>query len=219
MPRKLFLVIDPQDLDRYTKKKIPKTRKRPLEVVRKIDLLRRSLQLLPPRELYMLFAVKVLRVEQDEITELFHVRQSNISYRLERANYRIKLHSQISETCSETTLRKVLYAVGMNEFAVRAVLGVVKTSSQSATAEALGVTQGSVRHLFATAISRLRDESSKDVPNRDAALSLLLLIELNYNQLRSIKIQERWVWKVGSSNYPTPRKVEKPATRGRKKKA
>jgi predicted XRE-type DNA-binding protein len=169
-------------------------------------LMKRALQVLPPRELYMLYAVKVLRVEQDEITDLFHVRQSNISYRLERANCRIKLHSRIAETCSETTLRRVLYEVGLGEFAVRAVLGVVKTSSQSATAQALNVTQGSVRHLFATAIERLQEASVAHVPNRKEALELLILIEMNYNQLRSIKIQDRWKWKVGSSNYLTPRK-------------
>ncbi len=134
MARKLFLIIDPYDLDRYTKKAVCHGKKRNLEIIRKLDLLRRSMQLLPPRELYMLYAVKALRVEQDDITDIFHVRQSNISYRLERAVCRIKLHTQIMETCSETGLRRVLYKVGVGEGTVRAVLGVFKTSSQSATA-------------------------------------------------------------------------------------
>jgi len=208
--RKLFLVVDPLDLDRYTKKKIPRKRGRNLEIIQRIDLLRRALQALPPRELYMLYAVKVLRVEQEEITDLFHVRQSNISYRLERANYRIQLHHKMAETCSETTLRRVLYDAGLAEQVVRAVLGVVKTSSQSATATALGVTQGSVRHLFATAIARLKDDTTEHISDREDALNLLLLIEMNYNQLRSIKIQERWEWKVKGSNYPNSKNGEKP---------
>ena len=201
MSRRFFSVIDPQELDRYTRKEISRRRRKPLEVIRRLEILKRSLQLLPPRELSMLYAVKVLRVEQEEITDLFHVRQSNISYRLERANYRIKLHAQIAETCSETNLRKALLSLGLNDFAISSILGVVKTSSQSATAKSLGVTQGSVRHLYSVAISKLENESSQDIPYRDEALALLKLIEMNYNHLRSIKIQDRWFWKVGDSNY------------------
>lgn len=153
MARKLFLTIDPLDLERYTQKEKVKRSPKTLEIVRGLDIFKRALQALPPRELYMLYAVRVLRVEQDDISELFHVRQSNISYRLERATVRIQLHTKIANTCSETALRRVLYAVGLPETSVRAALGVVKTTSQSATAEALKVTQGSVRHIFATAIS------------------------------------------------------------------
>lgn len=200
------MVMDPADLERISPKKVPRRIKMNPEVVRRIDILRRALQRLPPRELYMLYAVKVNRVEQDEISDLFHVRQSNISYRLDRAAYRIRLHTQIAETCSETQVRRVLYDIGLPESSVRAVLGVVKTSSQSATAEALGQSQGSVRHIFATAIQNLKSKSEADVAGRDAVYRLLCLIELNYNQLRSIQMQSRWQWKVGSSNYLTPRK-------------
>ena len=115
----------------------------------------------------MLYAVRVLRVEQDELTSLYSVRQSNISYRLDRAEYRIQLHAEISSICSETQLRRVLYDVGISESAVRAVLGVVKTSSQSATANALNVTQGSVRHIFSTAITKLSESSNEVVENSE----------------------------------------------------
>jgi len=192
------------ELDRYTKKKIPRRRKKSLNMIRSLDLLKRALQRLPPRELQMLYAVKVLRVEQDELTSLYSVRQSNISYRLDRAEYRIQLHAEIANICSETQLRKALYDVGLNESAVRAVLGVVKTSSQSATAQALQVTQGSVRHIFSTAITKLSEPENDDVENREESLRLLRLIEMNYNQLRSIKSQRRWAWKVRGGNYPTP---------------
>lgn len=173
-------------------------------MIRSLDFLKRALQRLPPRELQMLYAVKVLRVEQDELTSLYSVRQSNISYRLDRAEYRIQLHAEIANICSETRLRRALYDVGMNESAVRAVLGVIKTSSQSATAQALCVTQGSVRHIFSTAISKLSDSENSWVDHREEALKLLRLVEMNYNQLRSIRSQRRWAWKVRGGNYPTP---------------
>jgi len=208
MGRKLFMRVDPYALDRYTKKKVPRRRKKTLEAIWFLDILKRALQSLPPRELTIVYAVKVLRVEQDEVKDLFNVRQSNISYRLERAFYRIQLHKQIADTCSEAALRIVLYDVGMSEAAVRAVLGVVKTSSQSATAEVLKVTQGSIRHLFATALEKVA-AAPKTIPNRDKAYQLLNLIQMNYNQLRSIASQSRWVWKIGDSNYPTPREKVK----------
>jgi hypothetical protein len=208
MARKLFLTVDPVDLDRYTRKKVPRRTSKNIQVVRGIDLLKRALQSLPPRELAMLYAVKVLRVEQDDISERFKVRQSNISYRLERACTRIQLHFKIAQTCSETALRRVLYDIGLAEPSVRAVLGVVKTTSQSATANTLKVTQGSVRHIFATAIARLREKKDQ-VPDGDRAYKLLTIIESSYNQLRSISIQSRWAWKVGNTNYPTPREQNK----------
>jgi len=198
--RKLFLRVDPTQLDRYTKKSTPRRRKRNITLIRQLDLIKRALQVLPPRELTILYSLKVTRVEQDDIKELFNVRQSNISYRLERAESRIKLHNRISETCSETTLRSVLYAVGLQETVVRTVIGVVKTSSQSATATAYGVTQGSVRHLFATALTRV-SEAPDTIENKKEALELMNLISMNYNQLRSIRPQRRWQWKVGQSNY------------------
>jgi len=203
--RRLFMTIDPATLERYTQQKKLSREKRPLEIIRGIDILRRALQSLPPRELYMLYAVKVLKVEQDDVSDLFHVRQSNISYRLERAIYRIKLHAQLNDLCSETTLRKALYAVGLPEDSVSAVLGVAKTTSQSATADALCVTQGSVRHKFFTAVTKLREQKDT-IPNGEAVYKYLSTIEANYNQLRSIQMQSRWDWKVGDTNYLTKSK-------------
>lgn len=201
MSRKLFLRVDPRLLERFTKKIIPRRRKKTLETLQHLAVLKKALQALPPRELNMLFAIKVLKVDQDDIKELYNVRQSNISYRLERAQYRIELHKQISDLCSETELRRILYDVGLPEIVVKTVLGVVKTSSQSATAEALNVTQGSVRHLYSTALKKL-SEVSDDVVGKERAFQLMSLIALNYNQLRAIKNQQRWEWKVGKTNYP-----------------
>jgi DNA-directed RNA polymerase specialized sigma24 family protein len=197
--------VDPFELDRYTKKDINRSRKRPLDVVKNLDRMKRAMQKIPPRELQMLFHLTVLRVDQDELAEVFNVRQSNISYRVIRAQKRIRLHEEISSICSETTLRTVLIDAGLSDSTITTVLGVVKTSSQSAAADALGVTQGSVRHLYSTAVKKLKDlkEKGSEIVDLSEALELLVFIEKNYNQLRSIKTQGRWDWKVGDSNYAT----------------
>jgi len=207
MGKKLFLRTDPVELDRYTKKNIPRRRQQTLETIRGIDLLKRAMQALPPRELIMLFVTKVNGCEQDDVTHLFNVRQSNISYRLDRAEKRIQLQAQLLSTCSETALRRALHKVGVSEPAVRAILGVVKTSSQSATAEALKITQGAVRSLYADAIEKLKKHTG-DFPEKTPSIRLLEIIEMNYNNLRSIKSQKRWQWKVRGTNYSGPRKPE-----------
>jgi hypothetical protein len=77
---------------------------------------------------------------------------------------------------------------------------VVRTSSQVATANALGLSQGSIRYLYQLAINRMEDR----YPN-SKELKLLRLIERNLNQLRSIKSQGRWDMKkrgVGRGDFP-----------------
>lgn len=202
MPRCLgscFRQVDNRALERYTKKNVPRRRKASFEKIQMLAQLRRSLQALPPRELQMLYMVKVLRVEQEEARKIYAVRQSNISYRLDRARARITLHNEMLTLVSETQLRRKLFDLGFSEHTVRAVTGVVRTTSQSAAAEALDVSQGSVRHIFATAIQKLEEHDSDSFE-----LRLLKLVERNYNQLRAIATQCRWKWKkrAGGADIP-----------------
>jgi DNA-directed RNA polymerase specialized sigma24 family protein len=163
--------------------------------------LRRALQALPPRELQMLYMVRVLKVEQEEARRIYAVRQSNISYRLDRAKSRIKLHDEMLSLVSETQLRRKLLELGLPENTIRAVTGVVRTTSQTAAAEALKISQGSVRHMFSQAIKRL-EETEPTAPE----LELLKLVERSYNQLRAISSQQRWIWKksAGGGDVPNP---------------
>lgn len=199
MPRQLFRQVENRALERYTKKNVPRRRKASFEKIQMLAQLRRSLQALPPRELQMLYMVKVLRVEQEEARKIYAVRQSNISYRLDRAKDRIALHNEMLTLASETQLRRRLFDLGFSEHTVRAVTGVVRTTSQSAAAEALAVSQGSVRHIFATAVLRL-GESYPNSPE----LKLLKLVERSYNQLRAISTQKRWLWKKKAGGGDTP---------------
>lgn len=196
MPKQLFVSLDPRVLERYTQRKIPRRRRLSQDKLIQLTLLKRALQSLPPRELQMLYAVKVQGVEQDEACKIFHVRQSNISYRLERTDYRIRLHNQLMTLASETQLRRKLFSLGMCNQNVSAVAGVMRTTSQSATAETLGISQGTVRSIYAKALSKLSNS-----PNCENELRLLMTVERNYNQLRAIATQCRWSWKVGGQNY------------------
>lgn len=202
MPRHFFTQLDNIALERYTKKEIPRRRRATPAKVRKLCNLRRALQALPPRELHMLYMVRVQRVEQEEARRLYAVRQSNISYRLDRAKSRIKLFDEMTSLVSETQLRRKLLSLGLPENTVRAVTGVVRTTSQTAAAEALEISQGSVRHMFSQAIKKLEET---DIKSKE--LELLKLVERSYNQLRAICSQQRWVWKksAGGGDVPNPK--------------
>ena len=196
MTRQLFLRTDPVELDRYELKSVPRRLKFSTEKIHHMDLLKRAIQSLPPRELQMLYTDHVLGVGQEEASSLFCVRQSNLSYRVQRANKRITLYAGLNRIISETSLRRSLLRLGMTEDRVRIVLGVAKTTSQSATAEAFKISQGSVRYIFASALKKV--EASL---NGTPVHQLLLEVEQNYNQLRAIQPQKRWQWKVLETNY------------------
>ncbi len=196
MTRQLFVRTDPVELDRYEVRQLPRRLKFSTCKIHLMDLFKRALQALPPRELQMLYTDLVLNVGQEEASNLFCVRQSNMSYRLQRSQRRIILFHDLNSIISETEFRKNLLAVGLSENHIQIVLGVVKTTSQSATAEAFKITQGSVRHIFSTAFRRIKTEFP-DSP----AHKLFVLVEANYNQLRAIRTQDRWSWKVQGSNY------------------
>lgn len=204
MARKFFTQLDNHTLERYTKKEVPRRRRATPKKMRLLCNLRRALQALPPRELQMLYMVRVLRVEQEEARRVYAVRQSNISYRLDRAKSRIKLHEEMLSLVSETQLRRKLLELGLPENTIRAVTGVVRTTSQTAAAEALSISQGSVRHMFSQAIKRLEETDPQG-----KELQLLKLVERSYNQLRAIASQQRWVWKkqAGGGDVPNPESV------------
>lgn len=144
----------------------------------------------------MLYTDLVLNVGQEEASILFCVRQSNMSYRLQRSQRRIILFHTLNTILSETHLRRLLLDIGLPELHIQIVLGVVKTTSQSATAEAFNITQGSVRYIFSNALRKI----AQQYPD-SSAQNLFAAVEANYNQLRAIKTQERWSWKVLGGNY------------------
>jgi DNA-directed RNA polymerase specialized sigma24 family protein len=207
MPRRFFEVVDPSKLDQYTDRRREGIgRRKPAAVVRSLDLFRRSLQCLPYRELQMLFHKQVLRVDQDDIATLFLVRQSNISYRLQRAEERLKLRHEIQSVASETTLRNALLDAETPPRIVDIVLGVLKTFSQKLAAAGLGLTQATVRNAFDKTLKRIaayQPPTPRQEAERQALLRMMCLVNSHWNQLHEIDPQSRYSWKRGKKPKPT----------------
>lgn len=201
MGRGLFLITDPRILETYSYEKRSRRRLTP-EKLRYLVRLRQGLQSLPPRELSMLYLVKAKRNLQEQVSPLFSVRQSNISYRLNRAQERVRLHHEFSEICSETQLRRQLIDAGVTEPIITMVAGTVRTTSQSATAKALSTSQGTIRHHFDVVLKKL-ESAAPDSP----ALALLRKMRANPNGLRALNPQGRFQWKVqpGTDKSADPR--------------
>lgn len=213
MVRRFFQPVDPSKLDQYTdRRREGLGRRKPAAVVRALDLFRRSLQSLPYRELQMLFHKQVLRVDQDDIANLFLVRQSNISYRLQRAIERLKLRNEIQSIASETTLRNALLDAGTPYPSVGIVLAVLKTFSQKLTGTGLGLTQGIVRHTFEATFKQIEayePRSPQQERDRQALLHMMRLAAANWNRLHEIEAQSRFAWKRGKpARQEPPRQVK-----------
>lgn len=199
MPRKLFITVDPVSLDGYSSKYsrvLSRKRSRTVKEQLRLDLFRRALVSLPPRELYILFAVTALGHKQAEVAELFRVRQSNVSFRRERAERRLEAFQAMRAVISETRFRRVLIDVGVPAAALPTVLGVFATTSQRATAEALKLTCHQVRHHFEGAREALEksiEKAGASAPaDHLAARKLFGLLEKYRKQLTPLTTQARW---------------------------
>ena len=220
MPKRLFVTGFDFDLISSTgRNSLLPRRKLTLETVRHLDLFRRALQALPPRELGILYQLHVLNQQQKDIGPLYEVLQGNVSYHQLRAQYRIKLHHEIWSLISETQFRQTLIDAGVAHDEIALVLGVVKTSSQTASAQANHVSVAKVRSVWERAQRSLRKQQHQQNPHHRNALALITLINANLNQLRALAVQPRFRHKVQSRrrspgpsrNAPTPR-TNDPAT-------
>ncbi len=218
MPKRLYIDGLNFDLFSSTRLKLPR-RKLPLETRRHLDLFRRALQLLPVRELSILFQLHVLNQQQDDISPLYEVRQGNISYHRQRAITRIKLHHAIWSLISETRFRQALIDANVPHHEIPIVLGIIKTSSQTAAAQANGTSQPKVRATWERAQRSLQRHRPNDPAAQQLhakALALVALIRENLNQLRAFTVQSRFQYKVHGRNpnprTPTASPPTKPAT-------
>jgi len=135
----------------------------------------------------------VLRKEQSEIAAIFSVSQGDISYRCKRVKERILLWIEIHTMMSESELRDTLYSCGISQQEIKVCLGIYKTTSQSVTAMALGLTQGNVRHIYMRVQKTLKKVGT-DTSNK--ILALLLFLAAKYNSLRSLNAQQRFIRKL-----------------------
>jgi hypothetical protein len=155
--KQLIQQVDPLILDQYawSRDDILRRRSKPLETVKYLSILRRALQALPPRELQFVYLQRAKGLIQEETRKIYSVRQQNISYRLIRASQRIVLHYKLMTLSSETSIRRRLLDLGFSADLIRVITGIVRTSSQTATAEALGVSPGSIRYSYSKVLNTL----------------------------------------------------------------
>lgn len=213
MGRTFFLLTDPVKLDRYTNHRPPRRRRKPLALVRELDGFKRSLQCLPRRELQILYQSQVLHVQQDDIADLLLVRQTNCSYRLQRAQERLKLHHQIRAIGSETRCRAALLAAGVSQERTLIALGILRTLSMSTVARSLNVKPSHVRHSFDAARRSVEAHvptTPEETRDRQTLLQMMDLAQANWNQLMEIEPQGRFAWKRGRTPPSTPTKSRGP---------
>jgi hypothetical protein len=195
-----FVPTDPRHLERF--KRLGFRRGRPSRRVRALlGRFRRALQVLPPRELDMLFSTEVREGVQEQVSGRFHVLQSNVSYRVDRAKERVVLHMRIHALLGETHLRDLLSRAGVSRLQVQVVTGFYRTENQSVTARHLGLTQGVARSLFLAAEARVLQSPVIVGDERKRVLRLFRLLKNNFNRLRIPESQDRWRDKIGGTNY------------------
>jgi hypothetical protein len=196
------------DLDRFphTKRNSHRWQRRRLasETALLLELQRRALVNLPPHESQILYQLKALQCSQGEISELHKVRQSNISYHLERSQYRIRLHVKLSQICSETTIHRVLCRLNsllvkdkkmpMSDEEILTFKAVLKSSAQSRVAEVLGVKIQKAKDPYRK-ISKLLQEYQHSIPEAQQVLDYIAVVSSNWNQLCPPKLQGRWRWR------------------------
>lgn len=217
MPNQFFHCVDPVLLDRYTVRNARRHRRRsrPLELVRRLDLFTRSLQALPPRELQMVFQVKALSHEQDDLAHLFMVRQSNISYRLARAIDRIQLFHRLRELGSETALRRAMIDAGVCPQDTTITLMMLKTCTQKFIPKVFGPDGPVARQTFERTRRIVAAHNPTGPARRDEHERLLKTMDLvsqSWNRLTELEPQPRFAWK---RNRPKPDAPARPPKKRR----
>lgn len=161
------------------------------------ELFRVALDKIPRRELDMICAHHVWRRGQEEIANVYEVTQGDVSYRIKRARERMTLWLKISAIMAEWDLREYLYELGCDVQQIEVVLGIYKTTSQSVCAEALGMTQGNVRHEFLKVRELVQAKLKGDAQDQKSARAndLLELLSNSWNRLRSLGHQKRFMSK------------------------
>ena len=224
MANQFFMPIDPVLLDRYSTRNIRRDqhRRRPLELIRRLDLFVRSLQALPPRELQMVFQVKALNKEQDNLAHLYFVCQSNISYRIARAVDRIRLFHQLREIASESALRRALIAAGVGPQDTTHTLMMLKTCTQKFIPKHFPKAPGA-RQTFERVKRIVNDHQPTDPSRRtehEGLRKTMDLVQQSWNRLTELEPQPRFAWKRNRSkpNVPEPpRKARRTPGTGRRR--
>ncbi|MCB9584567.1 MAG: hypothetical protein H6718_04185 [Polyangiaceae bacterium] len=167
---------------------------------------------LPEREADIVQLYFQLGKKQSEIAGVFGITQAAVSYRLQRAVRRLKFYVDMP-TFDPQELRADLMTVIPETPIVDVLVSIADTSCQSATAEELRVTQGSVRARLMTGTRRLK-KIAKTNPQFEPHAKLFggLVDQKLWNILRAVSLpqwhdpeyQKTHEWD-GVSGYQKPR--------------
>jgi DNA-directed RNA polymerase specialized sigma24 family protein len=120
-----------------------------------VEVVRKVLDRLPPREADFVELYFFKRVRQTTIAALFNVSQPTICYRLQRAAARIKYLLSLPEL-APGELERAMRGVLSDDMDIQIMVGMAETTCQSEVAKSLGVSQGLVRHRFFRTLNRLK---------------------------------------------------------------
>jgi hypothetical protein len=120
----------------------------------RLDRLQQHLDRIPPIEADYILLYYLKGKRQDDIAAIFHRTQADVSYRVARGIERIQFLESLPEV-TEDEIVSVL-APHISEFNLKILLGMYRTTCQSAVARELGISQGKVRHRFVSSISIIK---------------------------------------------------------------
>lgn len=158
-----------------------------------MDKVKDALKMLPERERDMLEMYFFKEKGQAEIGRLFNVTQGDVSYRISRSVERLKFYLSLPKVCTRRMAMDLMRILKDPTYVAILVL-MLQTTSQTAVGEQVGLTQGQVRYRFIKALERLR-EAARTTPIYNVYVTIFDKIAANFNILRSLDTQERWVGK------------------------
>lgn len=151
---------------------------------------REALQILPKRERDMLELYYFHKKDQAEIGAVFNVTQGDVSYRIARSVKRMQFYLSLHKVCMRRMARDLMKILP-DQLHVTIMLGMHRTTSQTAVAKQIGLSQGKVRYRFIRSLE-LMEEAAQKIPVYKIYLENFEKISKNFNILRSLEVQERW---------------------------
>jgi hypothetical protein len=122
------------------------------------------LEMIPPREADIVEMLFFQHKRQEDVAQIFGMSQGAISYRLQRAQERIKFLLSLP-VLSEDDLERDLKALvpgEMSDIQADVLVSMYTTTSQKTTGLELGISQGRVRHNVIKGIAKLKKIADVD---------------------------------------------------------
>lgn len=145
---------------------------------------------LPPREKDIVRLYYEKGKDQRDIGVILNITQGDVSYRLKRAIKRIKFMLKLPNL-EEESMRLKLLGLLPNEQYVSIMIGIYKTSSQSAVAKEIGLSQGKIRYRFLRGLEIIQKNMSSDAVLQEY-FEAFSMISGAFNICRELESQERW---------------------------